>query len=286
MNISTNSLSSREKQQSSPNESVRQQSEANPTTPAEPYDGLAKVYDRMMAHVDYGHWSRFTADHLLRHKVTDNSTGNFHILETACGTGTLAMSLARLDLKIDAFDRSPGMIREAKRKTENLPNAPNFFVGTFEDFQGNPPYDAAICLYDSINYLLEPDQVIRFLQRIGGALKPGGIFLFDICTELNSVLHFNGRREKEAGPGYHYQRIMRYKHSNRIQENIFEIFFDGPPAEVVTEHHQQKIYSLDEIRSFITSAGLSLVEELDGYERKRPTSRSLRVHFLVRKPLR
>ncbi len=257
-----------------------------PVTNVEPYDALALFYDRMMAHVDYGHWSRFTIDLLLRHGLTEDIPSKRRLLEAACGTGTLALALARFDLEIDAFDRSVGMIEMALKKSEKIPNAPNFFVGSFENFEAKSSYDATICLYDSINYLLEPKDVTRFLRRIGEVLKPGGIFLFDICTELNSILHFNGRREREAGPGYRYQRVMRYKHANRIQENSFEIALDGPPPQIIKEHHRQKIYSLEEIRGFIADAGLSLVEELDGYERKRPTSRSLRVHFLVRKPLR
>ncbi len=256
-----------------------------PSSRAEPYDALAMIYDRMMTHVDYGHWSRFIIELLMRHRLPEGDTAQLRVLEAACGTGTLALSLAGLALKVDAFDRSAAMIKEALRKSETTQNAPHFFVGTFDNFQANPPYDAAICLYDSINYLLEAKQVTRFLRQIAGALKPGGIFLFDICTELNSILHFNGRREREEGPGYRYQRVMRYKHANRIQENIFEIVYAGPPRRTITEHHRQKIYSLDEMRGFIASAGLTLVEELDGYEIKRPTSRSLRVHFVARKPL-
>lgn len=256
-----------------------------PGLQAAPYQIIAEFYDRMMAHVDYEYWSRFTLEMMMKHDAATQPVKT-RLLEAACGTGTLAISLSKMGLKIDAFDRSSAMIDKAREKARSLQNPPRFFVGSFEDFDGVPPYDTAICFYDSLNYLLEAREVVAFLRKIKGVLKPGGIFLFDVCTELNSILHFNGRRERDSGVGFQFQRIMRYRQANRIQENIFEIVLDGNPPQSFSEHHRQKIYSLDEVRNFIEEAGFKLIEETDGYKRKRLTSRSLRVHFLVRKPLK
>jgi SAM-dependent methyltransferase len=250
---------------------------------AEPYEALARFYDRLMSHVDYKDWARFTLDLLGDQGLWRRPAGTQRVLECACGTGSLAMLLSRYGLKVDAFDRSRAMVAQAESKTGNLPNAPRFFEGTFANFRVEPPYDAALCLYDSINYLLEPEEFIAFLQRISGILRPGGLFLFDICTEINSILHFDERMEQGSGPGYRFNRTMSYLRSERIQENRFEIEISGQPT-LIHERHRQRIFSLDEVHGFIVAAGLSLVEETDGQERRPPTESSLRVHLLCRKP--
>lgn len=238
----------------------------------------------MMAHVDYPRWAQLTVDLLAEHGLWRCSQLPPRLLECGCGTGTLALLVARYGVTVEAFDKSPEMIAQAAAKVVGLPGAPTFRVGSFEQFQSEGFYDAALCLYDSINYILEPNQFIAFLRRLREVLRPGGLLLFDVCTELNSILHFDKRREVESGPGYRYARTMRYRKRNRIQENVILLSFDGPPPMTLAERHLQRIYPLDDVRRFIAAAGFMLVEETDGYERRRPGAGTLRVHFLVRKP--
>jgi len=251
-------------------------------TPVEPYEALARIYDQVMLHVDYMAWARFSLDFLGEHGLWNTLSEPPRILECACGTGELALLIARYNIQIDAFDRSPAMIEMARKKAAGLDDPPRFFVGSFESFQADPPYDAAICLYDSINYLLEASEVVSFLRRLSQVMQPDGLILFDICTEANSVLHFSDRSDRESGVGYRYVRTMKYDREQRIQENVFEINLKGV-ASPFFERHQQRIYPIAEIERCIEAAGLVVVEATDAMERKVPTEASLRVHFLVKK---
>jgi len=235
-----------------------------------------------MSHVDYMAWARFSLDFLGEHGLWNTLSEPPRILECACGTGELALLISRYRIQIDAFDRSPSMIAEAQRKAVGLEDPPHFFVGSFESFHADPQYDAAICLYDSINYLLEPTEIVSFLRRLSDAMQPEGLILFDICTEANSVLHFNDRSDRESGPGFSYTRTMRYNRTTRIQENVFEINLKGSPTPLI-ERHQQRIYPIEDIERCVREAGLEILETTDAMERRPPTERSLRVHFMVRK---
>lgn len=44
------------------------------------------------------------------------------------------------------------------------------------------PADAVICALDSLNYLMRPDDCRKTFRRVYDALKPGGLFVFDINT--------------------------------------------------------------------------------------------------------
>jgi SAM-dependent methyltransferase len=248
-----------------------------------PYSVLASFYDRMMAHVSYPKWAQLTSDLLAARGLWKDPRVTPQVLEAACGTGTLAILLSKYRMQVDAFDGSKEMVERAIAKSEGLAVKPYFFHATFDDFPVGRKYDAVLCLYDSLNYILDEDGVVRFLKRAGSCLKPGGLLLFDVCTELNSLLHFNNRVDRDFGPGYRFVRRMRFKKRDQIQENHFDIHLDGPPPTRVYELHRQRIYSLDDVRGFIDQAGLELLDETDGYELRRPGPGSLRVHFLVRR---
>ena len=265
--------------QVAPGESVAARREL----PAQPYGALAAIYDEVMGHVNYAKWVDFTREILSAHGLPQPSALRPPlILECACGTGIVALMLASLGYRIEAFDASPAMVKRAREKAVGICNQPDFRVGDFLVLDAKNQYDAAICLYDSINYLMSTDQVSAFLKLLKEALKPGGLFLFDICTELNSQLHFADNSEDGSGEGFSYHREMRYDHKAMLQENRFWITFDQNRNTVYTETHRQRIYPVTLVRQLIHSSGLTLLEEADEFTRRAPHADSLRVHFLSR----
>ncbi|MDP8227967.1 MAG: class I SAM-dependent methyltransferase [Candidatus Electryoneaceae bacterium] len=232
------------------------------------------------------------------------------LLECACGTGMLAMLLALNGYRIDAFDRSPEMIEVARVKSAHLDNSPNFTVADFQTFdyrrtmgiqplktgiRNNPhdKYTAALCLYDSVNYLMETEHIVTFLTRVFNSLKNNGLFLFDICTVFNSQRFFSNQIENIRGLGYNCIRKMNFDSKRMIQENIFMIQYnnqtddptqdDTRQSNVYIEKHYQRIYSLPVIRRLIAESGFHILEETDGKSRRPPHNGSLRVHFLCRR---
>jgi len=250
----------------------------------EPYSALARIYDRVMSHVDYGQWARLTVELLTGGGLPQPSAGlTPHILECACGTGTLALKLAEWGYRVDACDQSPEMIAVADAKSAKLTHRPEFLVGTFSSLTAEGVYDAIICLYDSLNYLLDTTAVMDFLRRAHQSLKPNGLFLTDICTELNSRLYFAGIREDSCGEGFRYRRTMSYDEAARIQENIFHIEFDDEPGVVYEERHRQRIYPLYHIHSCLSRARFRIVGMTDGFAKGPANPESLRVHILCRR---
>ena len=249
-----------------------------------PYQALAPIYDYMMSHVDYMAWTDFAIDIL-----TDSGLPKFQgdpppcLLECACGTGSMAIIIAIRGYMVDAVDKSPEMIEAARSKSGSMGNKPRFAVADFLELDEENRYDGVLCLYDSVNYLLSPRQVEEFFISVRRALKPKGLFLFDICTEYNSLVNFASSEQEEYCPGFSYQRFMRYHSKEMIQENRFHIRLDSERGRIFVETHVQRIYGLNEMRVFIKKAGLKLVEETDGTKRRPPQDNSLRIHFLSRR---
>ncbi|MCF7811761.1 class I SAM-dependent methyltransferase [bacterium] len=249
-----------------------------------PYEALASIYDSVMSHVDYSSWAQFAFDILSDNGMPAISEDNPpYILEYACGTGIVATILSMNGCRVDAWDKSPEMITIARSRSVVLENAPQFSVKEFLQLDAIERYDAVLCLYDSVNYLMELEDVIDFFIKVKTALKPSGLFLFDICTEFNSKRYFSSSESNEVFEDFSYNRNSRYYDDLMIQENVFTIMFEEQPDKIFVETHKQRIYTVKTIRRIINKTGFDLLEESDNISRIVPTKSSLRVHFLCRK---
>ncbi len=245
-----------------------------------PYEAFAWIYDEVMSHIDYPAWVAFALNVLRDHGLPSPGSGEVRILECGAGTGTAAIILALEGYRVHAFDSSPSMIEVAGFKTRGMKNSPDLRVMDFLELNSVGSYHAVLCLFDSVNYLVEPAQVVDFFRRVRDALAPEGLFLFDVCTEINSILYFDDRCETRSGEGFDFRRRMRYFSDAGIQENLITIRFDGHPDELLIERHHQRIYPIEVMRAYAGAAGLTILEEMHEFERRPPEIDALRVHFL------
>ncbi len=241
-----------------------------------PYEEIADLYDRIMDHVEYDAW----ADYLERVFVRFHP-GVRRILETACGTGSFALLLHAKRYDVTCIDISPEMVRIAadKFRAEGIP--PLCVAGDMAALPVKGSFDAVICLYDSINYILEPARFRRAVAEAANVLGAGGLFVFDVCTTRNSELYFRDSSMTERVGDTEYERICRYNPDTRIQENRFIISRPGLPQ--VSEIHRQKIYSLSEIGAMIRTAPFSVVGCFDDMSFREGSERSERVHYVLRR---
>ncbi len=240
----------------------------------EPYESLAPIYDHVMRHVDYGHWVRYV-DGLLREVGGEPR----QLIELACGTGNATFALADLSYEIRGFDGCEAMVREAAEKSRYDGRGIVFDTRDLRDLHDIDPTQAVVCLYDSMNYLLEPAHIDQALEQIHGVLIRGGTFIFDVCTEQNSLLHFDGVSDVEEGPGFRYTRRSDYHRGERLQVNDFVIEFDDGRRH--QETHVQHIYTIDDLHERIDASPLRLVSVFDGFSRRKGSERSDRVHFVL-----
>lgn len=242
-----------------------------------PYQGLAAIYDFVMRHVDYIHWVHHVASLLRRHGCEPAS-----IVELACGTGNAALALADLGYGVAGYDASQEMIDVARRKAVRLGRDLHFGVRDLRNLEGLGLHEAAVCLYDSVNYLLTLDQVGEALGQVYDVLAPQGIFIFDVCTEHNSMQHFRDVRDTEQGPGFVYARHSYYDAGERLQYNAFDIRRDDGSR--WQETHVQRIYPHDDLVTRVRSSRFELLEALDGFTLRPGSERADRVHFVLRRP--
>ncbi len=97
------------------------------------------------------------------------------ILEPACGTGRILAALAERGFEVLGYDLSPGMVAFASAKLRRAGG--QVMRGDMATFRPPGRFDAAINLVNSIGYLLEESDVASHLERVGEAVRPGGVYL-------------------------------------------------------------------------------------------------------------
>ncbi|UCD09949.1 MAG: class I SAM-dependent methyltransferase [Dehalococcoidales bacterium] len=100
------------------------------------------------------------------------------LLELACGTGIVLEHFVG-KYEISGLDISAPLLERAKEKFPDVP----FYEMNMASFQLNKRYDIILCMYDSINHLLEYQNWINTFQCVKNHMNSGSIFIFDMTTQ-------------------------------------------------------------------------------------------------------
>ncbi len=237
-----------------------------------PYTKLASIYDGMMEHVEYKQWSRYI-DAVFKNFGVDIKT----VCETACGTGTHAVALAQQGYEVTCADISNAMIEIAKGKSGPWIKA--FHVSSMTEIDLKEKFDAVLCLYDSVNYLLTEDDIQKMFSCSFRLLNSGGLFIFDACSIQNSMRNFKDYYEHDKN--WNYKRRSHFDKESRIQRNEIGIVLG---EESYHETHDQRIYTLEEWREMISKTDFNSLAIFEDMSFDPASEKSDRFHFILEKP--
>lgn len=104
-------------------------------------------------------------------------------LVLACGAGREALALAKLGVRVEAVDWSPGLVARARREAERAGLPISFEVVDLYDLPDREPRFDTLWLTNRGYSLLTPEKRrVRFLQRARSLLKPGGSLLLSFVS--------------------------------------------------------------------------------------------------------
>jgi glycine/sarcosine N-methyltransferase len=190
------------------------------------YDDFSQDYDRF---VNWG--SRleveipFIEAHLRELDLTEGSKHS--ILDAACGTGMHAIRLAQQGYLTAGADLSNKMVEKAQLNADRAGLKVLFRTAGFmhlqETFSGEIgyPFDAIICLGNSLPHLTSEADICNSLQDFGDCLKSGGLLILQ-NRNFDAVL---AKRERWIAP---------QSRSEGNKEWLFLRFYDFDPDGLIT----------------------------------------------------
>lgn len=240
---------------------------------------VASHYDALMAGVPY----RFWVDYIKR-------VWNFHslspqtVLDLACGTGTVSRLLTQRGYDVVGVDLAPAMLRAARERADAEGLAIPFYQQDAADLNLEPQqFDAVVCLFDSLNYILEPEHLARAFARVARHLRPGGSLLFDVNTEYALSEGMFNQSCSRKGEALHYRWRSRYDPETRLCTVHMRFSYDSGDGgrQTFTEVHRQRAYHKEEILQWLREAGFAQTFVYDAYSLEPPKKRSDRLFYLA-----
>lgn len=243
------------------------------------YEAFASVYDIFMEQVEYGQWLGHI--HALWGKYGLQPKT---VIDLGCGTGSIALPLAKEGFDVIGVDLSAEMLTEADHKAMEEGVSIRFACQDMTELELGEEADCILSLCDSMNYLTEDGQLAEAFQSIARHMKQESLFLFDMNTEykFKEVLGQNVFGAAEEHAAYIWEND--YDEEEKINEYYVSFFIENEDGlyERIEEFHYERSYAREEIEEGLRAAGMELVEVMDGYCFDAPHEKSERLLFVAR----
>lgn len=244
------------------------------------FTALAPHYDELMQVVPYDAWVDYV---LLLYSTVEHEPKK--LLDCACGTGNVSFELAKSEINVTGVDLAPDMIAVALQKAAQSPYPIRFFEADLTSFDLGEKFDSATCLYDSLNYILDPDQLKAAFARIADHLEEGGIFVFDMNSDYALTADLFTQANRDPGKALNYDWQATYDPATRITSVAMSFTrreSDGTTT-VFRETHRERAYLLPQVREMLEETGWEILKTYDAYTLNLPHGASERWFFVARK---
>lgn len=242
------------------------------------FTAVAPHYDVLMREVPYREWVAYLEELLERRGFAHGGTTSpLRVLDLACGTGNVAQILAGRGCEVVGVDLSEGMVEAARRKAARRDLPIRYYVQDAAELElPGPPFDLCVCLFDSLNYILEPARIARAMERVHAHLRPGGLFIFDINSAYALEHGFFAQDNLHSSDRLRYVWRSDYDPATRLCHVAMRFFLrerTGVDREF-RETHVQFAYREDELRDMLSLTGFTALETFHAYtfQPVRPTT--------------
>lgn len=243
------------------------------------YSDFSYVYDTFMDETPYEEWCEFLTETLQKYGVREGL-----LLDLGCGTGTMTELLAQKGYDMIGIDMSDQMLSVAMEKRE-LSGYPILYLQQdMREFELYGTVKAVVCVCDSVNYLLEEEDILDTFELVNNYLDPDGIFIFDFNTvyKYAEVIGDTTIAENREDCSFIWDNF--YEPEDQINEYDLTIFVkeEDDRYRKFTETHYQRGYTLETMRALVEEAGMIFVDAMDAETHGPVHEQSERIYVIAR----
>lgn len=242
------------------------------------YVHLAAVYDALMADTPYPQWLEW-ADAFWQKTKRPRT-----ILDLGCGTGSIAIPLARQGYTVFGLDLSEEMLAIAYEKMQQARVQVTWTRQDMRDFSVQP-VDCVLSFCDSSSYLLEEDDVKQMYRHVYDHLEPNGWFLFDVHSPAKILDGYGDNTFTWVEDDLSY--IWQCVHDPLLFEVEHQLTFflkeQNGLYRRLEEVHVQRAYHLTSHLNWLREAGFTDITVTADFTNLPPQAHSERLFFTAHK---
>lgn len=256
------------------------------------YQDFAEVYDELMDNTPYVFWGERLEQLIRKYGVSTSGRDAGSVLDSernlvvdlGCGTGTLTELMYQKGYDMIGVDVSEAMLNIALKKKEKSGSEILYLQQDMRELELYGTVGTVFSVCDSLNYILEEEELQDIFSMVNNYLFPGGIFIFDFNTDYKyrEVIGETTIAENREDCSFIWENF--YDPEEEINEYDLTVFVreEGERFRRFTENHFQRGYTPRDMRRLVEQAGMRVIRLLDADTLGEVTDGSERVYLLAR----
>jgi SAM-dependent methyltransferase len=227
----------------------------------------AELYDLFYAEKPYHEEAAFVQQCLQKY---GNGTIR-RLIEIACGTGNHAFEFEKYGYEIVAIDYSEDMIAQANRKQKERGSSVVFLCDDMRSLNNiTDTYDAGVCLFDSIGYVLTNEALQSTLKTINRCLQVGGLFVFEFWHAAAMLREYEPvRMRRWIAPEAEVLRISEtsldvVRQIGTVDYSVYELHKNGSYL-TFKEQQQNRFFLVQEMSMLLSHANFDPLHWFAGF---------------------
>lgn len=238
-------------------------------------DCFSKYYDLFVG-ADYNLITDFLDSRIKKYKSDAEL-----VCDLGCGTANVTEKMARLGYDMIGIDADEGMLMQAREKTDETVLLLNQDITDFELYG---TVDVIYSTLDTLNYVLNRDDLDRLFSLVKNYLNYDGLFIFDINSEykFKTVLGKNNFVYDDDEAFCCWQ--TEYNAESCLSAHVLTFFEKANNNTFVRSdsYQEQRFYSVEFINELAEKYSFDILEMRDNYSDKDVSGESERITFVLK----
>ncbi len=256
------------------------------------YHDFAEVYDELMDNVPYEEWGERLDGLIKKYGVSKPERDSEDVLESernlvvdlGCGTGTLTELMYKKGYDMVGVDVSESMLAIALGKKEASGSEILYLAQDMRELELYSTVGTIYSVCDSLNYILEEQELLDVFGLVNNYLYPGGIFIFDFNTDYKyrEVIGETVIAENREDCSFIWENF--YDVEEEVNECDLTVFVrqEDENFRRFRETHLQRGYTAEQMAALVGQAGMEVVEVMDADTGGNVSDESGRVYIVAR----
>jgi len=266
------------------------------------YTSFAQVYDLFMDNVPYEEWSAYVIALLKEEKIEDGL-----VLDLGCGTGKMTRLLAAAGYDMIGIDNSEDMLEiareyQAEAFCDDVPESDDesefagesadevpssnilYLLQDMREFELYGTVRAIISICDSMNYILDEEDLLQVFKLVNNYLDPKGVFIFDMNTRYKYAEMLGETTITESREEGSFIWENYFDEEEDINQYDLTLFIreEGDLYRKYEETHFQRVYDLETVKRLLEEAGMEFVAAYDAFTKEPVKADSERIYIIAR----
>lgn len=206
------------------------------------------------------------------------------VVDLGCGTGTLTEMLADEGYDMIGVDYSDSMLEKAYEKREKSGSEILYLNQDMRELELYSTVGTVVSVCDSINYVIEPEDLKQTIALVHNYLYPQGLFIFDFNTDYKyrEIIGDTTIAENRDECSFIWDNF--YDPDTHINEYDLTIFIKDKDEYFrrIQETHLQRGFEPEEIETLLKEQGFEIISFIDSDTQGALSEETERVFVIAR----